>query len=249
MAWDDSYFMNPKMHYTKEFGNNTNVKFIHHNPLCPIMKNALIITTLLSTFGIISTTKNSNSNTSIAAIVLLFLIVGLAYFILKRLEYRKTAYFAIEQSKSKLNNQIIENEKHIKKLEEKIHNLEERLKFLDNIDNNIKEVILGNIEIWKAQKEIHHKMIQICEKRKINLEQKKNELDLLNHLLTEVKNEPNSREKVAELEKMIYDIDSKAQPIISSEIRKLIYAIKTDIRKENIIVLQRRVNELEKKVS
>ena len=205
---------------------------------------------MLSIFGILAISQINEghfiSNIFSFPNLLVFVIVlAISFGIWKYIGYRNSIYGLIDKNTNQLNKQINNNSNDIRILKEKIIETRQKLFALDEVDNKVKEVTESNISLWEDQVKIHNKICNLCQQRISSLQKNKNELDLLYHLIKQMKNEPNAGKKLMKLNKLINEIDGKVNLKISNEIEKLIRDLKTDTRKEKIIQLQERITQLE----
>jgi hypothetical protein len=212
------------------------------------MKSLFLLVSIFSFLGVSGINQISEGQMpslwlSLSIIFTLLLsAVGSWYY---KYHYSKTIDFLIDSNTEELKKRISSYEIDIDRIREKISNTRKKMFGIGEIDIKIKEVADSNISLWEDQIDIHRKIIYICRTRISSLAQKQNELDLLNHLITEVKSEPNTEKKLKELKSLVSKIDNNVKSKFNTEVYKLIRELKTGIKKDKIIQLKHRVKELE----
>lgn len=206
------------------------------------MKYLFTLATMFSFLGVNKINPLSGNHALFYGGIVLVLIPTI--YMIKKYFESKTIQFLIDSNIRKLERLIINNETDIEKIDEKMISTRGKLTGIGEVSESIKEVADSNLALWKDQIEIHRKIIYICRIRISSLSQNRNELDFLNHLVKQVKNEPDAGKKLARLEKLVKEIDSKVKSKFNEEVNRLILELKTDTRRGKIILLRERIEEL-----
>ena len=212
------------------------------------MKNSSLLLFFYTLIIAIGTAQDSIYQWFLDCLFIVFGTVVIIFLICTFIQYYNSAIRLIDFNIIKLNKQINANKRDIVSLREKIKKTKHKIYTLGKVDIKVMEIVENNIELWEEQLKIHQKIIDLCQLRISALNQNRDELAILKHLIRQVKKEPDANKKISKLEKLINEIDDKVSWKVNEEIAGLIRDLKTDTRKEKIIQLRTRIDELALKV-
>ena len=212
------------------------------------MKNSSLLLFFYTLIIAIGTAQDSIYQWFLDCLFIVFGTVVIIFLICTFIQYYNSAIRLIDFNIIKLNKQINANKRDIVSLREKIKKTKHKIYTLGKVDIKVMEIVENNIELWEEQLKIHQKIIDLCQLRISALNQNRDELAILKHLIRQVKKEPDANKKISKLEKLINEIDDKVSWKVNEEIAGLIRDLKTDTRREKIIQLRTRIDELALKV-
>lgn len=209
------------------------------------MKNLFLLTILLSLAGVLSVDKTNEAQSffyeyasgiiGITAIIMAFVT---KYYGKKNYAYTYLLFFINIWYLKRL---INKNKNYIDDLNDKISNTHQKIHEKDSISSNIKTTAYENIELWRKQIKLHKGIAGKYNVKILALEKSRNDLDIIRHLVAQMKSEPSAKEKVEKLESLSKNINKGVSSRVSKEIKKLIEELKTETRKDNIIQLTDRI--------